>query len=62
MTAKILIDIECPNCGCSKYISFGEDYDNELITLFCECLNCNTKFQINYRAVEIEKIKNEFKL
>jgi len=56
------IDIECPSCGSSEYLSFDEDYDNEWITLLCECLKCNTKFQINYRAVEIDKISNGIKL
>lgn len=56
------VDIKCPNCESPEYISFDEDYGNEWITLFCECLQCNTKFQINYRAVEIDKIKSEFKL
>jgi len=23
------IDIECPSCGSSEYLSFDEDYDNE---------------------------------
>jgi uncharacterized Zn finger protein len=56
------IDIECPSCGSPEYLSFDEDYDNEWITLLCECLECNTKFQINYRAVEINKISRGIKL
>ena len=51
------IDIECPNCGSYEYLSFDEDYDNEWISLLCQCLQCETKFQINYRAVAIDKIK-----
>ncbi len=56
------IDVKCPNCESPDYISFDEDYDDEWITLLCECLNCGTKYQINYRAVEIGTIKNEIKL
>jgi len=56
------IDIECPDCGSSDYLSFKEDYDDEWITLLCECLQCDTKFQINYRAVEIDKIRQEIKI
>ncbi len=52
------IDIECPNCGSCEYLSFDEDYDNEWISLLCQCLQCETKFQINYRAVAIDKIKS----
>ncbi|MEW6104142.1 MAG: hypothetical protein AB1630_10100 [bacterium] len=51
------VDIECPNCGSYEYASFDEDYDNKWVTLLCECLECNTKFQINYRAVGIDKIR-----
>ena len=51
------INIECPNCGSSDYLSFDEDYDNEWITLLCDCLQCDTKFQINYRAVGIDRIE-----
>ena len=57
-----LVDIECPACGSSDYLSFHEDYDNEWITLLCECLHCNTRFQINYRAVGVEKITSEANL
>lgn len=56
------VDIECPECESSEYLSFEEDYDNEWISLLCECLKCNTKFQINYRAVEISKISHEINL
>jgi len=56
------IDIGCPSCEGTEYLSFDEDYENEWITLLRECLRCNTKFQINYRAVEIEKLINEVKL
>ena len=51
------VDIECPACGSSEYLSFHEDYDDEWITLLCECLECDTKFQIDYRAVSIDKIR-----
>jgi len=50
------VDIECPVCGSSDYLSFDEDYDDEWITLLCDCLICNAKFQINYRAVGIDPI------
>lgn len=50
------VDIECPDCGSSDYLSFDEDYDDEWITLLCDCLRCKAKFQINYRAVGIDPI------
>lgn len=52
------IDIECPDCGSRDYLSFYEDYDDEWISLMCDCLCCKCKFQINYRAVGIDKIKS----
>lgn len=55
------INIECPDCGSYEYASFHEDYDNEWISLMCECLHCDTKFQVDYRAVGIGKIKPEIK-
>lgn len=53
-----LVDIECPDCGSSDYLSFNEDYNDEWITLLCECLQCDTKFQIDYRSVSIDRIKS----
>jgi len=50
------VDIECPGCGGLDYLSFDENYDDEWITLLCECLQCHAKFQINYRAVGIDVI------
>lgn len=52
------IEIECPNCKSSDYVSFDEIYDGEWITLLCECLRCKIKYQINYRAVGIDRIKS----
>lgn len=56
--------IRCPNpdCGGTNYLSYNELYDDEWISLQCECLNCRTLFQINYRAVGIDTIKGEKKL
>lgn len=53
--------IRCPNPDCKgiSYISYNEIYDEEWISLQCECLDCHTLFQINYRAVGIDVIKRE---
>ncbi len=56
------VNIECPECGSYEYASFYEEYDDEWISLMCECLHCDTKFQVNYRAVGIDKIKPDIKL
>jgi hypothetical protein len=56
MAAIEPVKIECPNCGSSDYLSFDENYDDEWITLLCNCLQCHAKFQINYRAVGIDII------
>jgi len=50
--------IRCPNPDCEgiNYLSYNEIYDEEWISLQCECLNCHTRFQINYRAVGIDVI------
>jgi hypothetical protein len=53
------IDIECPECGESDYMSFNELYDDEWISLQCDCLVCKSKFQINYRAVGIDIIGHD---
>ena len=52
-----LIDIRCPVCGSRDYLSYEEIYDGEWISLKCQCLVCNSLFQINYRAVGIDKLK-----
>ena len=59
-----LIDIKCPNPDCKgiNYLSYNELYDEEWISLQCECLNCHTLFQINYRAVGIDVITGNKKL
>lgn len=55
--------IRCPNPDCEEtdYLSYNELYDDEWISLQCECLNCHTLFQINYRAVSIDMIRHEGK-
>ncbi len=61
---QILEDkIKCPNpdCGGTNYLSYNELYEDEWISLQCECLNCHSLFQINYRAVSIDMIKHEGK-
>ena len=50
------VDIKCPDCGSFEYLSFDEDYDDEWITLLCDCLQCDSKFSISYRAVCIDKM------
>jgi hypothetical protein len=54
------INIRCPECGESYYQSFDENYDDEWIALFCACLACKTKFVISYRAVEIDKLPDNW--
>jgi hypothetical protein len=54
--------IRCPVCGSNDYLSYKELYDEEWISLQCECLNCHTLFQINYRAVGIDIIAGDKKL
>ena len=56
--------IRCPNPACegTNYLSYNELFDEEWITLQCECLNCHTLFQINYRAVSIDIIYGEKRL
>ena len=54
------IEIKCPECGESYYQSFDENYDDEWIALFCTCLVCKTKFVISYRAVEIDKLPDNW--
>lgn len=51
------IDIKCPFCDDTDYESYHIDFDKEWITVFSECLNCNGKYQINYRAVGIDPIE-----
>ena len=51
------IEVECPNCSSCDYLSYQELYDDEWISLKCECLSCKTLFQINYRAVGIDKLR-----
>lgn len=56
--------IRCPNPKCKgiNYVTYNELYDDEWITLQCECLDCGTLFQINYRAVGIDVITGNKKL
>ncbi|MGC9027484.1 MAG: hypothetical protein ACP5JP_08120 [bacterium] len=51
--------IRCPNPDCegTNYTPYNEIHDNEWISLQCECLHCGALFQINYRAVGIDVIK-----
>lgn len=53
--------IRCPNPNCEGicYISYNEIFDDEWISLQCECLDCHTLFQINYRAVGIDVIEGK---
>ncbi|MGQ9631862.1 MAG: hypothetical protein ACUVXI_16360 [bacterium] len=66
MTEIELIDIKCPNPECqgTNYLSYNMFFElnDEWISLQCECLNCKTLFQINYRAVGIDIMKGEKKL
>lgn len=59
-----LTDVKCPNPSCEgiNYLSYDELHDEEWISLKCECLNCHTLFQINYRAVGIDELKGKVKL
>lgn len=50
--------IQCPNCHEKNYASYHISYDDEWISVQCECLTCATNFQINYRAAQIDVIKN----
>jgi len=56
-TIKTIETIKCPNCGSRDYLSYKELYDEEWISLKCECLSCRALFQINYRAVNIDKLR-----
>jgi len=58
-TIKTIDTIRCPNCGSTNYLSYKELYDEEWISLKCECLSCKSLFQINYRAVNIDKLRNK---
>lgn len=51
--------IKCPNCESTSYLSYKELYDGEWISLKCECLSCKTLFQINYRAVNIDRLRDK---
>ena len=51
--------IKCPDCESTSYLSYKELYDDEWISLKCECLSCKTLFQINYRAVNVDKLKDK---
>lgn len=65
MEYRLLEDkIRCPNPDCKgiSYISYNEIYDEEWISLQCECLVCHTHFQINYRAVGIDLTQGKKKL
>jgi len=54
--------IICPVCGSYDYISYKELYDDEWISLKCQCLVCKALFQINYKAVCIDKLREPIKL
>lgn len=49
--------IKCPICGSHDYLSYKEIYEEEWISLKCQCLACKGLFQINYKAVSIDELK-----
>jgi len=53
--------VRCPVCGSRDYLSYKEIYDEEWISLKCECLACKSLFQINYKAVSIDELKESKK-
>ncbi|HCJ67215.1 MAG TPA: hypothetical protein DHV62_07830 [Elusimicrobia bacterium] len=55
-TIETIDVIKCPDCESISYLSYQELYDDEWISLQCNCLTCKAKFQINYRAVGIDII------
>jgi formate dehydrogenase maturation protein FdhE len=54
--------IRCPICGSYDYLSYSELYDDEWISLKCQCLACKALFQINYKAVSIDELREPIKL
>jgi|GEM_PF-1303356 len=54
--------VRCPVCGSCDYLSYKELYDDEWISLKCQCLACKSLFQINYKAVCIDELKEPIKL
>ena len=58
-TIETINVVKCPDCESTSYLSYRELYDDEWISLKCECLSCKTLFQINYRAVGIDKLKDK---
>lgn len=54
--------VRCPVCGCRSYLSYKELYDEEWISLKCQCFGCNGLFQINYKAVCIDELKEPIRL
>lgn len=56
--------IRCPNTNCNgnNYFSYNRFHDDdEWIGLQCECSDCGTLFQINFRAVSIDTLNIEDK-
>lgn len=49
--------IKCPVCNSGDYLSYKEIIDGEWISLKCQCLACKSLFQINYKAVSIDALK-----
>jgi len=49
--------VRCPICGSYDYLSYKELYDNEWISLKCQCLDRKALFQISYNAVCIDELK-----
>ncbi len=54
--------VRCPVCGHRYYLSYKELYDDEWISLKCQCFGCNGLFQINYKAVCIDELKEPIRL
>ncbi|HAW49988.1 TPA: hypothetical protein DCX16_03450, partial [bacterium] len=57
--AEIIDTIKCLNCESTSHLPYNELYDEEGISLKCECLSRKTLFQINYRAVNIDRLKDK---
>ncbi len=54
--------VRCPICDSDWYLSYRELYDDEWISLKCQCLVCKALFQINYKAVCIDELKEPLRL
>jgi len=54
--------IRCPICNSYDYLSYKELYDADWISLKCQCLICKGMFQINYKAVGIDELREPMKL